>query len=132
VLVSFQQVEDQLAALRVLAQQAEVLEAAVQAAREAERLALNQYQAGTTAYTTVVTAQVARLNNEQAALDVQSRRLVATAALIGALGGSWDPADMPAADRLYDVAPLDPNAPRPEGPPGFWDGFGTAVRNLFK
>jgi outer membrane protein TolC len=132
VLTSFQQVEDQIAALRVLAEQAQVLDAALQAAREAERLALNQYQAGTTAYTTVVTAQVARLNNEQAALDVLSRRLIATAALIGALGGSWDPGDLPAADRLYEVAPLDPGAPQPQGPPGFFDGFGTAVRNLFK
>jgi len=131
VLIGFQQVEDQIAALRILAQQAEVQALAVRAAREAERLALNQYQAGTVAFTTVITAQTARLSNEQTALAVLQSRLLATANLVGALGGGWSGDQLPASDRLYSVPPLDPNAPKPSGEePGFWSGFGRAMRGL--
>ena len=131
VLTSFQQVEDQIAALRILAQQGAMQALAVRSAREAERLALNQYQAGTVAFTTVITAQTARLGNEQAALGVLQSRLLATANLVGALGGGWRIDQLPASDRLYTVPSLDPTAPKPSGEePGFWSGFGEALRNL--
>ena len=65
VLTAFQQVEDQLAALRILAQQAVVQDDAVKAAAEAERLTLNQYEAGTVDYTSVVTAQANALTTTQ-------------------------------------------------------------------
>jgi NodT family efflux transporter outer membrane factor (OMF) lipoprotein len=96
VLTSFQQVEDQLAALRILAQQAEMQAQAVAAAKEAERLVLNQYKAGTVAYTSVVVAQTAALSNEQAELTVLESRLAASVALIQALGGGWERGDLPA------------------------------------
>jgi NodT family efflux transporter outer membrane factor (OMF) lipoprotein len=89
VLTAFQQVEDQLAALRILEQQAAVVDAAVRDAREAVRLTLNEYQAGTVAYTTVITAQTTALSNEQNALAVHQSRLTASVALIQALGGGW-------------------------------------------
>ena len=89
VLTAFQQVEDQLVALRILEQQAAVVDAAVRDAREAVRLTLNEYQAGTVAYTTVITAQTTALSNEQNALTVHQNRLVASIALIQALGGGW-------------------------------------------
>jgi NodT family efflux transporter outer membrane factor (OMF) lipoprotein len=89
VLTAFQQVEDQLAALRILEQQAAVVDAAVRDAREAVRLTLNEYQAGTVAYTTVITAQTTALSNEQNALTVHQNRLVASIALTQALGGGW-------------------------------------------
>ena len=104
-LTSFQAVEDQLAALRILEQQAEVQERAVVAAREAEQLELNQYKAGTVAYTSVVTAQQTALNNEQTALAIRRDRFTAFVTLIEALGGGWDVAELPGR--------IDTGVPRP-------------------
>ena len=92
-LASLQDVEDQLASLRILDQQAAAQEHAVAAAREAERLVLNQYKAGTVAYTSVVTAQQAALSNEQTALSIRQNRFTSTIALIRALGGGWSDED---------------------------------------
>jgi NodT family efflux transporter outer membrane factor (OMF) lipoprotein len=89
VLAGIEQVEDQIATLRILEQQAVVEEAAVKSAREAEALTLNQYKAGTVPYSSVITAQTARLSAEETALTVLSSRLQASVALIEALGGGW-------------------------------------------
>jgi NodT family efflux transporter outer membrane factor (OMF) lipoprotein len=89
VLGSFQQVEDQIVTLRVLEKQAVIEDAAVAAAKEAERLTLNQYKAGTVPYSSVITAQTTRLSSEETALTVLSDRLQASIALIQALGGGW-------------------------------------------
>jgi len=89
VLSGFEQVEDQIATLRILEQQAVVEEEAVKAAREAEALTLNQYKAGTVPYSSVITAQTTRLSAEETALTVLSSRLQASVALIEALGGGW-------------------------------------------
>ncbi|HIJ38115.1 MAG TPA: efflux transporter outer membrane subunit [Rhodospirillaceae bacterium] len=89
VLSSFQQIEDQLAAHRILADQALAEDKAVAASAEALRLSTNQYKAGTVAYTTVVTAQTAALATQQTALAIRQNRLTATVALIQALGGGW-------------------------------------------
>ncbi|MBK8177160.1 MAG: efflux transporter outer membrane subunit [Rhodospirillales bacterium] len=94
-LQSFQQVEDQLAALRILDQQAVAQAHAVTAARDAERIELNQYKAGTVDYTSVVTAQQTALSNEQTALDIRSSRFTATVSLIQALGGGWSAQALP-------------------------------------
>jgi NodT family efflux transporter outer membrane factor (OMF) lipoprotein len=96
VLTAFQQVEDQLSALRILEQQADAQAVALQSARRAVELALNQYQAGTVAYTNVVVAQATALADEQTALAILQSRLVASAALVEALGGGWDRAQLPA------------------------------------
>jgi len=95
VLAGFQQVEDEIVTLRVLEQQAAVEEAAVAAAREAEKLTLNQYKAGTVPYSSVITAQTTRLNSEETALSVFSNRLQASVTLIEALGGGWKEGDLP-------------------------------------
>ena len=95
VLAAFQQVEDQLSSLRVLQQQAAPQDEAVRLARRAVEIALNEYRAGTVAYTTVVTNQTAALGDEQTALNLQVQRLVASATLIGALGGGWTTAELP-------------------------------------
>jgi NodT family efflux transporter outer membrane factor (OMF) lipoprotein len=105
VLTGFQQVEDELAALRILAQEAEVQANAVRLARLAERLTLNQYQAGTVAYTAVLTAQTTRLNNEETALAIQQSRLIASVALVQALGGSWSASALPSTDQVEDDLP---------------------------
>jgi NodT family efflux transporter outer membrane factor (OMF) lipoprotein len=106
VLTAFQQVEDQLAALRILAEQAEAEAAAVKSAREAERIINNQWLAGTVAYTSVVVAQATALANEETALNIRQNRLVASAALIQALGGGWDTSRLPSRDRIEGDAPL--------------------------
>ena len=95
VLTAFQQVEDALVQQRVLEQQEKVQQAAVAAAREAERIALNQYQAGTVAYTTVVTAQTTALNAEQTLINIRLSRLNASATLVTALGGGWSDTQLP-------------------------------------
>jgi NodT family efflux transporter outer membrane factor (OMF) lipoprotein len=94
VLSGFEQVEDELVTLRVLEQQAVVEDAAVAAAKEAERLTLNQYKAGTVPYSSVITAQTTRLSSEETALTVLSTRLQASVALIEALGGGWTAAQL--------------------------------------
>jgi len=89
VLIAFQQVEDQLATLRILEQQVEVQEQTVKSADLSVQLTLNQYRAGTVAYTAVVTAQAIAHGDAQTLLTIRQNRLVASVALIQALGGGW-------------------------------------------
>ena len=98
VLAAFQQVEDELAALRILEQQAAAQNVALQSARRAVELTLNQYRAGTVAYTSVVVAQTTALGDEQTALSILQSRLVASATLVEALGGGWDRSQLPPLD----------------------------------
>jgi NodT family efflux transporter outer membrane factor (OMF) lipoprotein len=100
VLTAFQQVEDNLAALRVLEQQADVQAGALQASIEAEQLTLNQYRAGTVAFTSVITAQATTLSARQTTLSILQSRLVASVALIQALGGGWDAGQLPPSSAL--------------------------------
>jgi NodT family efflux transporter outer membrane factor (OMF) lipoprotein len=90
VLEGFQQVEDELVTLRVLEKQSGVEDELVQAAREAEKLTLNQYKSGTVPYSSVITAQTTRLAAEQSALTVFVSRLTASVTLVEALGGGWN------------------------------------------
>ncbi len=106
VLTAFQQVEDQLAALRILAQQAEVQDKAVAAAFEAARIINNQYLAGTVAFTSVVVADQTALANAETAVNIRQSRLVASAALIQALGGGWDTTQLPSREHIEENAPL--------------------------
>jgi NodT family efflux transporter outer membrane factor (OMF) lipoprotein len=106
VLTAFQQVEDQLAALRILAQEAEVQDKAVAAAFEAARIINNQYLAGTVAYTSVIVADQTALADAETAVNIRQSRLVASAALIQALGGGWDTAQLPSHERIEEDAPL--------------------------
>jgi len=89
VLTAFQGVEDDLSNLRILAQQAQEEQAAVNDASRAVQIALNEYEAGTQAYTAVVTAQTTLLNDQENALTVQQNRLLASVSLIQDLGGGW-------------------------------------------
>ena len=100
VLTGFQQVEDQLAALRVLEQESAVEDAAVKSSQEASQLTLNEYKAGIMAYTAVVTAQTAELNNERSAVTIRQNRLTASVALIEALGGGWATDQLPSRDSV--------------------------------
>jgi NodT family efflux transporter outer membrane factor (OMF) lipoprotein len=103
VLSAFQGVEDNLAGLRILADQAQVLDAAVRDATHGTEIARNEYQAGTVDYTTVATAQATQLSDEENALSVRQSRLVDAATLIGDLGGGWS------STQLHDAQ--HPDAP---------------------
>jgi NodT family efflux transporter outer membrane factor (OMF) lipoprotein len=92
VLSGFQEVEDNLAALRILEQEAAVQDEAVKAARESVTITTNQYRAGTANYLAVVVVQAALLNNERTAVTILGQRLSGSVALIKALGGGWSPA----------------------------------------
>ena len=89
VLTAFEDVENDLSGLRILAEQSDALDAAVRDANRGAEIAFNEYQAGTVDYTTVATAQATQLNNQQTALNVQQSRLLDAATLIGDLGGGW-------------------------------------------
>jgi NodT family efflux transporter outer membrane factor (OMF) lipoprotein len=91
VLTAFQEVEDNLATLRVLANEVGYQQEAVRAAREALDLTINQYKAGTVSFLNVIAAQTTLFGNQQNELNLRSRQLVASAVLIRALGGGWSP-----------------------------------------
>jgi NodT family efflux transporter outer membrane factor (OMF) lipoprotein len=105
VLTAFQQVEDQLAALRYLDQETREQAAAVTAAERSLALALTQYQGGVTAYLQVITAQTVALQNEDTAIQLLTRRMVASVDLIEALGGGWNYSDLPSAGQILAKTP---------------------------
>ena len=100
VLTGFQEVEDNLATLRILEAEAMVQDEAVQLARRSVELTNNQYKAGIVTYLNVIQVQATALNNERAALEVLNRRLAASVLLVKALGGGWNPAVLPASAAL--------------------------------
>jgi NodT family efflux transporter outer membrane factor (OMF) lipoprotein len=89
VLTAFKEVEDNLAALRILQEEAGVQDTAVSDARQVVTVTTNQYRAGTVSYLDVVVAQTTALDNERTAVDLRGRRMVAAVLLIKALGGGW-------------------------------------------
>ena len=96
VLTAFQGVEDALVSLHILELQAMAETTAVASTQKAVDATLNQYKAGTVTYTSVITEQTLLLSDQQTLLAVQQSRLVASVALIEALGGGWTTADLPA------------------------------------
>jgi NodT family efflux transporter outer membrane factor (OMF) lipoprotein len=100
VLTAFQQVEDNLSSLRILKSESKVERDAVKEAAQAAQIAVNEYNAGTVDFTTVVTAQVTELNNRETALGISQSQLVASVALIQALGGGWSDADLPKPSQV--------------------------------
>ena len=111
VLTAFQGVEDQLAAMRLLSQQLAVQESAAKNARIAVNVYLNQFQAGTVAFTTVVTAEMTLLGDEQAALTTRQNLFLASVTLIENLGGTWDTTLMPTQKELQQSFSLLPQLP---------------------
>jgi NodT family efflux transporter outer membrane factor (OMF) lipoprotein len=90
VLTGFEEVEDNLATVRWLADESKVEAEAARAARESVVLTVNQYKAGTVSYLNVVTVQATQLNEERTVVTLLGRQLAATVALIRALGGTWE------------------------------------------
>ena len=104
VLGSFQEVEDNLAALRVLEEEAQVQDEAVAAARQSMEISLNQYRAGTINFLQVVVSQTAALSNLRTQSDLLARRMTASVLLVKALGGDWSAAQLP--DRIPTTAQI--------------------------
>ena len=94
-LIAFQGVEDNLAALRILEEEAGVQNEAVKAAEKSVVLTMDQYKAGTVSYLNVVTAQTIALTNETTAVQILGQRMTAAVLLVQALGGGWNISDLP-------------------------------------
>jgi len=101
VLTAFQQVEDNVAALRVLENEAKAEDLAVKAAHNSLDISTYQYKAGTVNYLTVITEQAILLQDQVQAVSILTRRLSASVLLIEALGGGWNASTLPS---LHDVA----------------------------
>ena len=95
VLTGFQQVEDNLAAVRILETEAKVQDEAVVAAQKSLDLSVTRYKGGVTSYLEVITAQSAALADEVTAVNILGRRMANTVLLIQALGGGWDRSTLP-------------------------------------
>ncbi len=97
VLGAFQQVEDELALLRLLSQEVQYQDQAVRSSQQAQQSALAQYRAGTVSYLNVVTTQTTLLNNQRTAMQLRGRMLAASISLVAATGGGWSANDPLAA-----------------------------------
>ena len=95
VLAAFQQVEDNLAATRILEQEAKQQKEAVDSAQLSLQIFTNRYTGGVDTYLQVITAQTIALSNERNDVDILRRRMDASVLLVKALGGGWNVANLP-------------------------------------
>ena len=108
VLIAFQQVEDNLAALRILTQVIEQQDSAIEAADRSLQEAKVRYRAGIDPYLNVIAAQTTLLNDQQAAVTFRMQQMVACVQLIRAIGGGWDASQTPSPKELSSPAPRAP------------------------
>jgi len=113
-LVAFQEVEDNLAALRILEDESRTQQAAVEASEHSLNLSTTRYKGGVTTYLEVTTAQAIALSNERAAVEILGRRMTASVQLIQALGGGWDAAML----NSIQMSSAKPNPPQTAPVPG--------------
>jgi NodT family efflux transporter outer membrane factor (OMF) lipoprotein len=120
VLTAFQEVEDDLASLRYLSEEAGQQQEAVIAAEQALNLEMARYLAGTDSYLNVITTQAIELNDRQAAVTILQRRMLAAVDLVKAVGGGWDASTLPTQDQLRSATLADPkntqNVAQPKQP----------------
>ena len=95
VLSAFQDVEDNLAAIRILDQESAQQQLAVAASERSLSISTNRYKGGVTTYLEVLTAQTTQLSNQRTQADIATRQFVASVGLIRALGGGWDTTQLP-------------------------------------
>jgi NodT family efflux transporter outer membrane factor (OMF) lipoprotein len=110
VLSAFQEVEDDLASLRYLAEESVEEQTAVVAAQQALSLEMDRYKAGTDSYLNVITTQTIALGDEQTAITILQRQMSAAVDLVKALGGGWDASTLPSGNLLRTVALGDPKS----------------------
>ncbi len=113
VLGAFQEVEDNLAALRILGREALQQDEAVKGAEDSLRLEMDQYKAGTVSYLNVITVQTIALSNESTAVGILSRRMTAAVQLILDLGGGWNASSLPSPATVRQAEATKPNPPQP-------------------
>jgi NodT family efflux transporter outer membrane factor (OMF) lipoprotein len=100
VLTSFQEVEDNLAALRILSHELDQQNDAVASAQRALSLSTERYKSGIDSYLNVITAQATLLNNQRTAVNLQAQQMTASVELIKALGGGWNASELPTQKEL--------------------------------
>ena len=105
VLTAFQQVEDNLASLRILSVQIQQQDAAVASAQKTLALATDRYKVGLDPYLNVITAETALLTNQQTAVNLRIQQMTASVGLIEALGGGWDATQLPSPAQLSGKVP---------------------------
>ena len=105
VLTAFQQVEDNLAALRILAIQLQQQDDAVASSKRFLNIATDRYKLGLDPYLDVITAQTAFLSNQQTAVSLRMQQLTDSVQLIEALGGGWDAGELPSQHDIANAAP---------------------------
>ncbi len=103
VLAAFQEVEDSLAALRLLAEEAVQQDAAVKVALESLDLEVDRYKAGTASYLDVITSQTIALTDQRLAVQILQRRMTAAVQLIAALGGGWNITNLPTSSEIRTI-----------------------------
>ena len=108
VLSAFQEVEDDLASLRYLAEEAVQQQQAVEAAQEALDLETQRYRAGTDSYLNVITTQILALNAQQTSITILQRRMAAAIDLVKSLGGGWDASQLPSPQDLRSASLANP------------------------
>ncbi|MGA2277986.1 MAG: TolC family protein, partial [Terracidiphilus sp.] len=95
VLAAFNDVEDQLSSLRMLEQESTAEQRAVSSAQSSFDLSNQRYKGGVTSYLEVLTSESALLQNQRAAIDLQTRQFVSSVGLVRSLGGGWDRTQLP-------------------------------------
>jgi NodT family efflux transporter outer membrane factor (OMF) lipoprotein len=118
VLTAFQQVEDNLATLRVLSKEIREQDTAIQSAQRSLTLATDRYRLGIDPYLNVITAQTALFSNQQTGVNLRIQQIVASVQLIEALGGGWNSSTLPTPHQIIsrDSAAAAPQSPPPANP----------------
>ena len=120
VLTAFQQVEDNLSALRVLSQEIQEQDTAIASAQRSLNLATERYRLGIDPYLNVITAQTALFSNQQTAVNLRIEQIVDSVQLIEALGGGWDSSTLPSSQQIISrhaqlpaITPVQPSQSQP-------------------
>ncbi len=100
VLTGFQQVEDNLATLRILSKEIQEQDTAIQSAQRSLNLATDRYRLGIDPYLNVITAQTTLFGNQQTAVNLRIQQIVASVQLIEAVGGGWDSSTLPTPQQI--------------------------------
>jgi len=132
VLTGFQEVEDNLAALRILENEAKVQDEAVKSSRQSVTVSTNQYKAGTISHLDLMVVETVALNNERTAVTIVGTRLSASVLLIKALGGGWTSSDLPAAANRTPDARADVQKSNPRDYPARSTGLNPAAGSADK
>lgn len=112
VLTAFQQVEDNLAALRVLSKEIGEQDTAIQSAQRSLKLATDRYRLGIDPYLNVITAQTTLFSNQQTAVNLRIQQIVSSVQLLEAVGGGWDSSTLPTPHQIISRDPI-PTEPAP-------------------